>query len=102
MDPVMGIVGAVVIARWSWTLMRDTAAILLDRSDDHVAQEVRELVEGPGDARITDLHVWRIGPDAHAGIVSVLAQPEMTARVVRDRLRPVHELGHLTVEVVVP
>jgi cation diffusion facilitator family transporter len=48
MDPVMGIVGAIVIARWSWTLMRDTAAVLLDRTDHHVADEVRELVEGPG------------------------------------------------------
>lgn len=57
MDAVMGIVGAVVIARWSWSLMRDTAAILLDTTDDHVADEVRELVEAPGDALITDLHV---------------------------------------------
>ncbi len=45
MDPAMGIVGAVVIARWSWTLMRDTATVLLDRTDAHVAEEVRELVE---------------------------------------------------------
>ncbi len=66
MDPVMGIVGAIVIARWSWTLMRDTAAVLLDATDAHVAAEVRELVETPGDARIADLHVWRVGPEAHA------------------------------------
>lgn len=66
----MGIVGAVVIARWSWSLMKDTAGVLLDRTDRHVAQEVREAVEGPGDARITDLHVWRIGPDAHAAIIA--------------------------------
>src|SRR3546814_5621278 len=72
MDPVMGIVGAVVIARWSWTLMRDTASVLLDATDKHVADEVRELVEKPGDARIADLHVWRVGPEAHAAIVSVV------------------------------
>lgn len=98
MDPVMGIVGAVVIARWSWTLMRDTASVLLDATDNHVANEVRELVEGPGDARIADLHVWRIGPDAHAAIVSVAAQPGVTTDTIRDRLTPVHELRHLTVE----
>src|SRR3546814_4857680 len=48
MDPMMGIVGAIVIARWSWTLMRDTAAVLLDRTDPHVAAEIRDRVEGPG------------------------------------------------------
>src|SRR3546814_20834432 len=68
----MGIVGAIVIARWSWSLMRDTASVLLDASDEQVAGEVRDLLDdGPGGARITDLHVWRIGPEAHAGIVSV-------------------------------
>ncbi|MFX5801259.1 cation transporter, partial [Acinetobacter baumannii] len=71
MDAVMGIVGAIVIARWSLGLMRDTAAVLLDTTDDHVAGEIRALVEGPGDASITDLHVWRVGPEAHAAIVSV-------------------------------
>jgi cation diffusion facilitator family transporter len=98
MDPVMGIVGAVVIARWSWTLMRDTASVLLDATDNHVADEVRELVEGPGDVRIADLHVWRVGPDAHAAIVSVAARPGVTTNMVRDRLTPVHELRHLTIE----
>lgn len=96
MDPVMGIVGAVVIARWSWSLMRDTAAVLLDTTDDHVAEEVRELVERPGDARITDLHVWRVGPEAHAAIVSVTGI--RNGKLIRQRLRPVHELAHLTVE----
>jgi cation diffusion facilitator family transporter len=98
MDAAMGIVGAVVIARWSWSLLRDTAAILLDTADEHVAGEMRELVEGPGDARITDLHVWRVGPEVHAGIVSVVAAPGLSGEVIRQRLRPVHELGHLTVE----
>ncbi|MBN8845169.1 CDF family Co(II)/Ni(II) efflux transporter DmeF [uncultured Sphingopyxis sp.] len=98
MDPVMGIVGAIVIARWSWSLMRDTAAVLLDRSDDHVAEEVRELVEAPGDARIVDLHVWRLGPDAHAAIVSVAGPAGLTGAAIRERLAPVHELRHVTIE----
>lgn len=97
MDPVMGIVGAVVIARWSWTLMRDTAAVLLDTADDHVAQEVRDLVENPGDARITDLHVWRVGPEAHAAIVEVAGQ--VSTGTLRERLKPVHEIAHLTIAV---
>ncbi|MBA4010462.1 MAG: cation transporter [Phenylobacterium sp.] len=96
LDPVMGIVGALVIGRWSWTLMRDTAGVLLDATDAHVAAEVRELLEGPGDVRICDLHVWRVGPQAHAAIVSVVGG--LDAAEVRRRLAPVHELAHLTVE----
>jgi len=97
MDPMMGIVGAIVIARWSWTLMRDTAAVLLDRTDPHVAAEIRDRVEGPGDARIADLHVWRVGPEAHAAIVSVVGAA-ITGETIRERLAPVPELAHLTVE----
>lgn len=95
LDPAMGIFGALVIARWSWTLMRDTAAVLLDAADPALEREVREHVER-GDARITDLHVWRVGPEAHAAIVSVTGPAD--AETVRARLAPVHELAHLTVE----
>ena len=96
LDPLMGIVGAIVIARWSWTLVRDTSAVLLDTVDSHLIEEVRECIEGPGDARIADLHVWRVGPQAHAAIVCVVGS--LSSQTVRDRLKPVHELGHLTVE----
>ena len=96
LDRVMGLVGAAVIARWAWTLMRDTAGVLLDATDEHVAAEVRDLLEAPGDARICDLHVWRVGPQAHAAIVSVAGG--LDAAEVRRRLAPVHELAHLTVE----
>lgn len=71
LDPVMGLVGAAVIAIWSWSLMRDTASVLLDAHDTDLEQEIREFVEAPGDARITDLHVWRVGPGVHAAIVAV-------------------------------
>lgn len=96
LDPVMGLVGATVIAFWAWSLMRDTAAVLLDAADPDLESEIREQVEGPGDARITDLHVWRIGPGAHAAIVSAVGADHAT---IRQRLRPVHEIEHLTVEV---
>ena len=99
LDPVMGIVGALVIARWSWSLMKVTAGVLLDQTDEHVAEEIRELVEKPGDARITDLHVWRVGPEAHAAIVSVVGKAGVDLASIRQRLVPVHEVRHLTVEV---
>lgn len=97
-DPLMGLVGGILIARWAAGLLADTAAVLLDCTDDHVAQEVREAVEGPGDAKITDLHVWQVGPQARAAIVSVVA-PGLDADIIRARLVPVDEIRHLTVEV---
>ena len=96
LDPAMGIVGAIVISRWSWTLLRDTSAVLLDTADPHLVAEIRECVEGPGDARIADLHVWRVGPQSHAAIVAVAGS--LTSEAVRDRLAPVHEIAHLTIE----
>ncbi len=96
LDPVMGIVGAIVISIWSWNLLRDTAAVLLDTADPHLEAKVREHVEGGGDATITDLHVWRVGPGAHAAIVSVTGGIEGEA--VRARLAPMRELAHVTVE----
>ncbi|KAB0495272.1 CDF family Co(II)/Ni(II) efflux transporter DmeF [Pseudomonas vancouverensis] len=98
LDPAMGLVGALVIARWAWTLMGVTAGVLLDQTDAHIAEEIRERVEKPGDATITDLHVWRVGPQAHAAIVSVLGEPCASADSIRERLKPVHEISHLTVE----
>ncbi|KQQ62478.1 cation transporter [Pseudomonas sp. Leaf127] len=98
LDPLMGLVGALVIARWAWGLMRETASVLLDQTDAQVAEEIRARVEQPGDATITDLHVWRIGPQAHAAIVSVMGNPGASAEDIRQRLTPVHEVSHLTVE----
>lgn len=98
LDPVMGIVGAVVIARWAWSLMRDTAGVLLDRTDDHVAEEIRELLGQVQELQITDLHVWRVGPEARAAIISVQGSAVITAEDVREILKPVHEVSHLTVE----
>lgn len=96
LDPVMGLVGATVISIWSWSLLRATAAVLLDASDPALEAEIRQQIEGPGDARITDLHVWRIGPGAHAAIVSAVGTDHAS---IRQRLLPVHEIEHLTIEV---
>ncbi|WP_145004880.1 CDF family Co(II)/Ni(II) efflux transporter DmeF [Pseudomonas oryzihabitans] len=98
LDPLMGIVGALVIARWAWLLLRDTAAVLLDRTDAQVADEIRELLAAEDPLVITDLHVWRVGPAARAAIVSVSGPPGDGASAVRRRLQPVHEITHLTVE----
>lgn len=99
LDPAVGILGSVMIGRWAIALMRESAGVLLDRTDAGVAAEIRKRVETPGDARLVDLHVWRIGPEAHAAIVSVAGPADLGADSIRRRLQPVHELRHLTVEV---
>jgi cation diffusion facilitator family transporter len=96
LDPAMGVAGAIVIAVWSWSLMRDTAAVLLDATDPKLEAEIRTLVEGPGDVKILDLHIWRVGPAAHSAIISVTGAARAT---ICERLRSVHEIEHLTVEV---
>jgi cation diffusion facilitator family transporter len=99
MDPVMGIVGAVVIARWSMGLLRDTSAVLLDAELDPARREaIRAAVEATGD-RVTDLHVWRVGPRHHAAIVAVVTSGEGASAAVRARLGVFPELAHVTVEV---
>ena len=94
MDPAMGIVGALVIARWSSGLMRDTAAILLDTNDDDAAAAIRSRVEAAG-AVVTDLHVWRVGPQARAAIVEV--KGDVACEELRDRLTDIVTVAHLTI-----
>ncbi|QXG39523.1 CDF family Co(II)/Ni(II) efflux transporter DmeF [Pseudomonas viridiflava] len=98
LDPLMGIVGACVIAKWAYGLIKDSSRVLLDVTDEHVVAEIREIVEATGDVSIIDLHVWRVGPQAHAAIVSVLADIKVPADVIRGRLSHVHEISHLTIE----
>ncbi|WP_326914425.1 CDF family Co(II)/Ni(II) efflux transporter DmeF [Sphingopyxis chilensis] len=94
MDPVMGVVGALVIAHWSWGLMRDTAAILLDTNDAEAAAAIRSRVEAAG-AVVTDLHVWRVGPEARAAIVEV--KGDVRCEELRDRLTDIVAVAHLTI-----
>ncbi|NEU14413.1 cation diffusion facilitator family transporter [Methylobacterium sp. BTF04] len=72
MDPLAAIVGSVVIASWAYTLVRDTGGVLLDmQPDPSLARRVREAVQAQGD-RISDLHLWRLGPGHVGAIVSVV------------------------------
>jgi cation diffusion facilitator family transporter len=95
MDPAVGILGAVVIARWAWGLMQDTAAILLDTAEPALMARVRAVVEAQG-ATIHDLHVWRVGPHAHAAIVSLNAGADVAQ--VRAKVRALPRMAHVTVE----
>lgn len=100
LDPAMGIVGGLVIARWSWGLVRSTATTLLDAlpQADDLPQEIRQSVETEED-RITDLHVWQVGPGHHAAIVAIRSQVPKAPAFYKQKLAAIHELSHVTVEV---
>ena len=99
-DPLMGIVGALVIARWSFGLLRDTGGVPLDMvpAGEDLEGEIRAALERE-DAVITDLHVWQVGPGHHAAIVALASAAPQPPRHYRALLAPIHELVHVTVEV---
>jgi cation diffusion facilitator family transporter len=99
MDPLAGIIGASVIASWSYGLIRDTGAILLDMNPDRrMADNLRQAVERDGD-QIADLHLWRLGPGHLGAIISVVTTQSREADYYRARLGRFKSLSHLTVEV---
>jgi cation diffusion facilitator family transporter len=99
MDPAVGLVGAVVIAAWAYTLIRDTGAILLDMTPDRaMAERMRATIETDGD-RLTDLHLWRLGPGHLGAIVSVATRQERGPDYYQTLLGRFRALSHVTVEV---
>jgi cation diffusion facilitator family transporter len=100
MDPLAGFIGAMVIANWSFGLLRDTGGILLDRTPDpRMADRMRNAIEREGD-QVTDLHLWRLGPGHLGAIVSVATSAPHDAAYYRERLAGFADLSHVTVEVV--
>jgi cation diffusion facilitator family transporter len=102
MDPAAGIVGAAVIASWSYALIRDTGAILLDMNPDRrLADELRQTVEREGD-ELTDLHLWRVGPGHLAAILSIASRVPRSPHEYRVRLARYRLLSHITIEIAHP
>ena len=105
LDPVMGLLGAVLVAVWAKGLLVETGKVLLDREMDHpVVQEIREVVELADDlqaqTRVTDLHVWRVGKSVYACAVSVVTRDAaLTPTLIRERLAVHEEIVHATIEV---
>lgn len=104
LDPLMGIVGAALVAVWAKGLIVDTGKVLLDREMDHpVVDEIRAAVEAGADdaeTKVTDLHVWRVGRNVYAcALTLVTHDPALTAERVRERLAVHEEIVHATIEV---
>ena len=100
MDPLAGIIGALVIANWSYGLVRDTGAILLDMSpDQRMTENMRHAIEDAGD-KVLDLHVWRVGPGHMSAAISIATrESRRDSRFYHAMLRRFSGLSHVTVEV---
>jgi Co/Zn/Cd efflux system component len=99
LDPVMGIVGAVMILRWTWMLLHHTSGILLDREmDAPLVGEIRRMIEADGDTRISDIHLWRVGQEAYACIVALVARQPRDPAHYKSLLAAFPQLVHVTIE----
>ena len=97
MDPVMGIVGAILVARWSLGLMRDTSGILLDhQAPAHILEQTRAAIETSDSNQITDLHIWSIGPGIYSATLAVASDaprpPEYYKSLIPEHLGIVHTI----------
>lgn len=99
MDPLAGIIGACVIASWSFGLIRDTGGILLDMNPDRrMADNLRRSIENEGD-QLVDLHLWRLGPGHLGAIVSVATAKPRQEQYYRTKMARFRSLSHLTIEI---
>ncbi|SDL48354.1 cation diffusion facilitator family transporter [Modicisalibacter muralis] len=100
LDPAIGLLGAALVIRWAWLLLKDTSGVLLDRrSDPSVRAQVREAIEGEGDDRIADLHVWQIGPGIHAAALSVVTHQPREPSYYKECIPRHAGVVHTTIEV---
>ena len=100
LDPVMGIVGGILIARWAWGLLRSSAFILLDgNTDSKVRDAVVNAIESDGDSRVSDLHVWPLNSNALATAITIVTRENRTPLEYGSRLAHITRLKHSTIEI---
>lgn len=100
MDPAMGLVGAVLIMRWSLGLLATTSAILLDRQGPQFLRErIRSIIEQDRDSEVADLHLWCIGPGLYAVVLTIVAHEPASPEEYRARLPAGLGLAHVSIEV---
>jgi cation diffusion facilitator family transporter len=98
LDPAIGVLGALVIARWSWGLMRDTGRVLVDYASVSLREEIKRAMETSGD-EIADLHVWQLGPGHHGAIISLRTANALPLALYRAKLSHIEALSHVTIEI---
>ena len=99
LDPLMGVVGSIIITRWAIGLMKETGPILLDAgAEDHLREKVSDKLEDEK-SKIADLHIWKVGPGHHALIISMVTVDECTPDIYRKKLEGISQLSHISIEV---
>lgn len=100
LDPVMGLVGALIISRWALGLLRQTSPLLLDAGDtEKLRRQVIEQLEVENDTRVTDLHIWKVSPHHYAAIIALAAKQPISPDECKARIDGITELNHITIEV---
>lgn len=101
MDPLMGIVGAIVITKWSYNLLQDTSKVLLDSVEDQeIVTSIRSTIESDSDNRISDLHIWPVGSNHLAAIISIVTHYPKAPEHYKKLLSGFDELSHISVEII--
>ena len=100
LDPIMGIVGAIIITRWSYGLMKQTSPILLDGSiDENYQTAIKQAIENDSDNRIADIHIWKVSANHYAAIIAIVTHFPKSAEHYKDLLSDFHKISHITIEV---
>jgi cation diffusion facilitator family transporter len=100
MDPFMGIVGAILVSRWSIGLIRDTIGVLLDkRGSDDIIAKLKNCIEKDESNRISDLHLWSVGPNIHAAIITIVSNDPKPVDHYKQLIPSDLNLVHVTIEV---
>lgn len=103
LDPMMGVVGALVISKWAYGLMRDTSKILLDSNENQdMTEKIHMLIEADADNRIADFHLWRISSNKQSLILSIVTHYPQAPEHYKSLLKEIKSLAHITIEVNVP
>lgn len=100
MDPIMGVVGAILVTKWSLGLLRQTSGVLLDKQGpDELLADVSERIEAVDDNRVSDLHIWSIGPGIYAAAITIVTHTPKSTSDYKEVLKALPSIVHTTVEV---
>ena len=100
LDPLMGMAGSILVIRWTYFLLKDTGAILLDMEvGNAVSEKIKKLIEAEADTRVSDLHLWKVGMNKYACIISLVSDHPHDLKYYQQMLNAHHEIVHLTIEI---
>ena len=99
LDPVMGLVGGILIGSWAWGLLKSSGLILLDGNrDDKTKQAIIKAMESDQDTKVVDLHLWKLSSNSLGALITLVAGNSRSAEEYRSRLDQIHHLDHITIE----